>query len=66
MILRSLSRTELQENSRPAATGQLFRSRYRGNDATERITRLTEALRRSGVSIPRTLLAGPEEICWIG
>lgn len=65
MILRSLLHTGLHTNSRPAAPGQLFHGRSRGSDATERMTRLSEALRRYGYEIPQTLVVGPEEICWI-
>jgi hypothetical protein len=66
MTLRSLSRNRLHENSRPLASGQPFRRCHRGDDPTQRIARLTEALHQYGVNIPQTLLAGPENICWIG
>ena len=66
MILRAQNPTGVHESRRPSAAGSPFRSRYLGDDATTRISRLTEALRRYGHDIPRTFLAGPEEVCWIG
>jgi N-acetyl-anhydromuramyl-L-alanine amidase AmpD len=65
MILRLLSRNRLNEGFRPSISGQRFRPRHRADDATERLSRLTEALRQYGYDIPRTTLAGPDEICWI-
>ena len=65
MIIQSLNRTGCQESARSSPTGHLFRSRHRGDDATERIARLTKALRSYGYDVQQTLLAGPEDITWI-
>lgn len=65
MIRKSLSKGRLNEICRPSAAGQPFRSPRRGDDATERLRRLTEALRQYGYDVPRNQLAGPEDITWI-
>ena len=65
MIFRSPGKTGLNEVFRPCSSGRIFRARRRGDDATERLARLTEALRQYGYDIPRTTLAGPDEITWI-
>ena len=65
MIRRSLNRSTMGETVRPSVPDQLFRSHHRGDDGTDRLRRLTEALRQYGYDVPRNTLAGPEDITWI-
>lgn len=65
MIRRNISETKPHAGYRPSMPDITCRRRYRGDDATDRLHRLTEALRQYGYDIPRTTLAGPEDIIWI-
>jgi N-acetyl-anhydromuramyl-L-alanine amidase AmpD len=65
MIRKCIAEAKPNVSFRRPTPGQVFLNRHRGDDATERLHRLTEALRRYGYDIPRSNLAGPEDITWI-
>ncbi len=65
MILRFLSKTRTTESVQPSSSGRTFRADRRGDDVTERLARLTQALRPYGHELPQRYAPGSDEIHWI-
>ncbi|HPA44738.1 MAG TPA: hypothetical protein PK395_03150 [bacterium] len=62
---RTLCDIPIHERRRPFGAAGPGRNRHRADDGTDRIARLTRALRAYGQDIPGSLMPGPEDVCWI-